>query len=451
MVDNHQVKGNNNDLPVTVVESYRSRIKMISNARPFSLNVISPARKLHAIEGRHASSMYTCSQCHPYVLNRPLLNCTTRCASVTYKVMRITAIHCTPVRVPRRTSFISSLGTQTHTEAAVVEIETTVSSGIGEISSIWGDQGLGESKTVNDKIAPLVVGHDATRITDINALMNANIPHAEPAKAAVEMALFDAVGRALDVPVFKLLGGQTRDSIPLSHSLSMGPPDVVAAQAGELVNVGYKTIKLKIGQDLDADLQTLAAVRERVGKAVTLRVDANMAWENVEQAVTNIHALQSFGIEMVEQPLGRLQLAKLCQVREQVDVPIMVDESLWTPQDAISCVRADAADVFNVYVSEAGGIQSAAKIFAIAEAAGIPCIIGSMPELGIGTAAQAHLAFAMTNIGFASDLNGATYQADDVIHERFEFRDGSLPCPNGPGLGISLNRAKLDKYRMKST
>ena len=202
--------------------------------------------------------------------------------------MRITAIHCTPVRIPRRKSFTSSLGTQTHTEAAVVEIETTITSGIGEISSIWGDRGLGESKIVNEKIAPLIVGHDATRITEINALMDANVPDAQPAKAAVDMALFDAVGRALGVPVFELLGGQTRKTVLLSHSLSMGLADEVADRAGELVDEGYKTIKLKIGQNLDADLRTLSAVRERVGNKITLRVDANMAWSNVERAVRNI-------------------------------------------------------------------------------------------------------------------------------------------------------------------
>ena len=96
-------------------------------------------------------------------------------------------------------------------------------------------------------------------------------------------------------------------------------------------------------------------------------------------------------------------------------------------------------------------IQSAAKIFAIAGAAEIPCIIGSMSELGIGTAAQAHLAFAMTNIGFASDVNGVTYHADDIINERLDIRDGQLHCPSGPGLGVSLDRAKLEKYRMDST
>ena len=130
-----------------------------------------------------------------------------------------------------------------------------------------------------------------------------------------------------------------------------------------------------------------------------------------------------------------------------MDTPIMADESVWTPADAMACIRAEAVDVFNVYVAEAGGIYPASQIFAIAESARLPCIIGSMPELGIGTAAQAHLAFAMRNLGYASDVNGFIYHADDIIHETFQINDGYLAPPPGPGLGVSLNRDKLEQYR----
>ena len=135
-------------------------------------------------------------------------------------------------------------------------------------------------------------------------------------------------------------------------------------------------------------------------------------------------------------------------MRDAVDVPVMADESVWTPADAMACVRADAVDVFNVYVSEAGGLGPAARIFAIAEAAGLTCIIGSMPELGIGTAAQAHLAFAMPAIGFASDVNGCVYHADDVVDHDLRIEGGFLYPPPGPGLGVRLDRERLVKYRI---
>ena len=139
----------------------------------------------------------------------------------------------------------------------------------------------------------------------------------------------------------------------------------------------------------------------------------------------------------------------LCFVREHVDVPIMADESVWTPDDALACIRARAVDVFNVYVSEAGGLGPAARIFAIADAARLPCIVGSMPELGIGTAAQAHLAFAMRNLGYASDVNGFIYQSDDIIVEKLRIEDGYLYPPVGPGLGVTLDPDKVEKYRIE--
>ncbi|MED5416791.1 MAG: enolase C-terminal domain-like protein, partial [Candidatus Latescibacterota bacterium] len=179
-----------------------------------------------------------------------------------------------------------------------------------------------------------------------------------------------------------------------------------------------------------------------------LRVDANMGWPNPKEAVRHIHDLEAFGIEMVEQPLHGSDLEGLRFVREHVEVPIMADESVWTPSDAMACVRAGAVDVFNVYVAEAGGIGPAARIFGIADAARLTCIIGSMPEFGIGTSAQAHLAFAMPNIGYGSDVNGFVYHQDDVVDHSLRIEDGHLLPPTGPGLGVQLDAERLARYRM---
>jgi len=363
--------------------------------------------------------------------------------------MRITSLRCTPVRVPRRQPFTSSLGIAAFSENAVVEVETEEGEiGIGEVSSIWGRRGVGESEVVNDILAPALVGKDPRQINRMTALMDAAKSEAEPAKAGVEMALWDLLGRSLGVPVYALLGGLVRERLALSHSLSMGPSHQVVAEAERLVQKGYRTLKIKVGQDADADFETVRLVRECVGDEVKIRIDANMGWGSIDEAMQNIQALESFNLELVEQPLGRADLKGLGEIRKRVKVPIMADESVWTTRDAIDCLANSAANVFNVYVSEAGGLGPAAGIFAIAEAAGLPCIIGSMPELGIGTAAHAHLAFAMRNIGFACDVNGVVYHADDVIRETLNIQDGWMLPPDGPGLGVTLDREKVDKYRV---
>lgn len=363
--------------------------------------------------------------------------------------MKITHVEATPIRVPRPQPFTSSLGRSQETENAIVEILTDEGiAGIGEVCSIWDRKGRGQAEDINDLLAEALTGRDPFRIAEIHALMNSLLHRSEPAKAGVDMALYDIVGKALNTPVFNLLGGRVHDRVLLSHSLSMGQPDQVAEQAASLAMQGYGTLKAKIGMDADADLATVEAIRSRVGNDVVLRVDANMGWRNAKEAVRNIKSLEPCRLELVEQPLHFSDLEGLRHIRDHVDTPIMADESVWTPADALACIKAGAVDVFNVYVAEAGGIYPAAQIFAIAEAARLPCIIGSMPELGIGTSAQAHLAFAMRNLGYASDVNGFVYHADDVIVETLQISDGHLLPPPGPGLGVSLDPDKVDRYRI---
>jgi L-alanine-DL-glutamate epimerase-like enolase superfamily enzyme len=345
---------------------------------------------------------------------------------------------------------MSSLGRNLASENAVVEIETDEGiTGVGEICSIWDRKGRGDAEDINDLLAEALTGRDPFKIADIHGTMDSLLHRSYPAKAGVDMALYDIVGKSLNTPVYNLLGGMVRDRVLLSHSLSMGEPEEIGDYAANLVKQGYKTIKAKIGMDAKSDEATVAAVRSKVGDDITIRVDANMGWKNPKEAVRNIKALEPYNLELVEQPLHYSDLEGLHHIREHVDTPIMADESVWTPSDAMACIKAAAVDIFNVYVSEAGGIFPASKIFAIAEAARIPCIIGSMPELGIGTSAQAHLAFAMKNLGYGSDVNGFVYHSDDVINEKFTIEDGHLLPPPGPGLGVTLNRDKIEEYRIK--
>ena len=363
--------------------------------------------------------------------------------------MKITRIETTPVSVPRPQAFISSLGRNLDSENAVVEIYTDDGLvGLGEVSSVWDRKGRGGCGDIDHLLGPALLGQDPFRIAHLTALMDQLLHRGYPAKAGVEMALYDLVGKALDTPVYNLLGGLNRDRVRLSHSLSMGEPEQIADQAAALAGEGYRTLKAKIGVDPEADQATVAAVRQRLGPDLTLRVDANMGWPSAKEAVRHIKALEPFDLELVEQPLHYSDLDGMRLIRQCVGVPIMADESVWTPTDAMTCIRAEAVDVFNVYVSEAGGLGPAARIFALAQAAHLPCIIGSMPELGIGTAAQAHLAFAVHDLGYASDVNGVVYHSDDIVPERLRIEQGYLYPPTGPGLGVSLDRDKVETYRI---
>ncbi|NNM47721.1 mandelate racemase/muconate lactonizing enzyme family protein [Knoellia koreensis] len=366
--------------------------------------------------------------------------------------MRILRVHAVPVRVPRARVSRSAFGVRDATEAGIVFVETDEGvTGFGEISLIWWRQGSGLCADVNRLLAPLLEGQDPARVAALMRRLREALPssHDAPAIAAVEMALYDVLGRSLGVPVHLLLGGAVRDSIELSISLHMADPAVMASEAAEWAERGFRTMKVKMGRDWATDLKALAAVRDGAGDEVTLRIDVNEGWTSVPLAVRRLREVADIGVDLVEQPLPANDLEGLAELRSRSDVPVAVDESVWGPEDALRVVKARAADTINLYVSEAGGLQRARQVAELAETAGLTYWIGSMPELGLGTAAIAHLAAALPGLSLASDACGFIYHAADVLTEPLAVADGRIRVPTGPGLGVELDRAAVEHFRIK--
>jgi muconate cycloisomerase len=221
----------------------------------------------------------------------------------------------------------------------------------------------------------------------------------------------------------------------------------MAAFAAERVRAGHRTIKVKIGNGHARDIAAVAAVRAAIGSDVKLRVDANMALPTAKDAIRLVASIDPYDIELVEQPLPPRALAAMAEVRRAISPPLMADESVRTPADAMDVIRHGAADIANVYVSEAGGLLAATKIFTLCEAAGLPCMIGSMPEFGIGTAAQIHLGVTMTNLGPDSDTCGSLYHAEDLLTEPLRIADGFAYPPERPGLGVEIDMSVLERWQ----
>jgi len=275
----------------------------------------------------------------------------------------------------------------------------------------------------------------------------ATLSDSELARAGLEMALFDLVGKELGQPVYNLLGGLVRESVPLSYSIPFGEPDEMAAFGAERTTQGFRTVKVKVGQDARRDIEAVRLVREAIGPDKRLRIDANMAWRTAKEAVPVIRAMEAYGPELVEQPLRPRELDGMAEIRRHVAVPIMADESVWGPRDAMEVVRRGAADAVNVYVSESGGLLAAARTFSLCELAAVPCLIGSMPEFGIGTAAQIHLGVAMPNLGYDSDACGVLYHEADLLRTPLRIEGGQAWPPAGPGLGVELDMATLERWQ----
>jgi L-alanine-DL-glutamate epimerase-like enolase superfamily enzyme len=371
--------------------------------------------------------------------------------------MKITSVRTIPVWCPRRRPYggvtVTALGPAAVSDYTIVFVDTDAGiTGLGEVDSVFKRRGKLLRHDLEQALIPAVVGEDPTRIAHLVQKMDRVLDDVEEAKAGIEMALWDILGKSLNVPVYKLLGGKVRDRIPLSYSIPFGTPEQMAAFAVERVKAGHRTIKVKVGsEDGPRDTAAVRTIREAIGPSIKLRVDGNMGWPNAKHAIRMILAMEAHDLELVEQPLSPHDLMGMAEVRRNIGIPLMADESIRNPRSAMDTIRAGAADIANVYVTEAGGLLNAMRIFAMCEAASIPCMIGSMPEFGIGTAAQIHLGVAMTNLGPDSDACGVLYHAEDLLKTPLRIENGYSYPPEGPGLGVEIDMNILERWRREPT
>jgi L-alanine-DL-glutamate epimerase-like enolase superfamily enzyme len=248
--------------------------------------------------------------------------------------LRITDIEAIPISVPSR-GFNSALGRFATYEYGIVIVRTDEGiEGYGEISTLWDGASGVQCAFVECAFRGALTGEDPLAINRCLKKMDTPFEGAWPARAAVEMALYDIAGKALNTPVHTLLGGRTRERIVLSRSLSMASPAEMATEARQVVEEGFTCVKVKVGRPGKDDTEAVAAVREAIGPDVLLRVDANMGWPRPKDAIRHIKAMEPYDIHSVEQPLPPIDIDALKLVRQSVDTPIMVDESVWGPRDA---------------------------------------------------------------------------------------------------------------------
>jgi L-alanine-DL-glutamate epimerase-like enolase superfamily enzyme len=366
--------------------------------------------------------------------------------------LTIASVEAIPVRAPRSKPMISAGGHAPLRESdfGIVRIRTSNGiEGLGEISMNGGRTGAIQCHDVQHLIGPALIGHDPTQVRAAVMLMDRLLDGSEPAKAGVEMALLDITGKVCGLPLHELLGGRVRERVALRWGLAFGPPADGVAEAAAYVAQGFRTIKIKIGRPgTGLDEAMVRAVREGLGDAVNIMVDANSGYPTAGLAVQELLRLEPYRLQLVEQPVSRRQLAGMAWVRDHLATPILADESMRHWSEAFDVAAAGAADVLAIYVCEAGGVLAAAKAAAIAEAAGLPVTLGSQCELGIGTAAMAHLAVCLPNLAFESDVTGHLRYPVDIINERLDYADGSVRPPDAPGLGVTLAEDVLEQWRM---
>ncbi len=364
--------------------------------------------------------------------------------------MRITAVHAEPIsgQVQRDLAIISSLGEHLRGQYVLVKVRDDAGrEGLGEasVTSVWsGETQAGTIALVQEVLAPLVIGADPFDTEWIGRRLD-RAAHANSfAKGAVEMALLDLQGQALGVPVYKLLGGKDAqaEGIRLKFVVGAVEPELAAQRARRMVERGWRAIKVKVGRHdhPQADVDRLRAVREAIGPGTWLSVDANGGY-SVDQAVWVAPRLEKLDVVLFEQPTRRGDHPAMAEVRRRSGIPIMADESVFTPQDALDVIRAGAADVFSIYPGKHGGIRPTQQIAKLAEAAGIPCTIGSNLERELATAAMAHVTVCTANIQcerFPGDLIGPLYYEQSLSRTPLRYQADRLWVPEEPGLGVKL-------------
>lgn len=362
--------------------------------------------------------------------------------------MKITEVRAFPVNIPLNPdlAIVSSIDARRSSNYAIVHIRTDAGvTGLGEAAATprWsGETQAGAVAAVNDILGPLLIGRDPQQVTLLLEEMDRALLGNPFSKAAVEMALLDISGKTLGVPVHALIGGAVRSpAILLRFSIGAFAPSGAARVAEWAVTMGLRAVKIKVGMDVARDLERVAAVRKTLGEGFPIGVDANGAWSE-NHAVSALPALERLGVNVIEQPLRRGDFRGSARLRQKTCIPIMLDESVFTTQDAVEAVRSDSCDIISIYPGKNGGIWRSREIAQIAAAAGIECTIGSNLEWAIGSAAMLHLAVSVPNLSTAvnHDIIGPLYHTKSFGGE-ISIKDGCAELPNGVGLGVNIQDA----------
>ena len=352
---------------------------------------------------------------------------------------------------------------------AVVRLETDdgiVGWGESPAGETWGGSDMryyGETPEtvchmVNEHLFPAIKGLDPVHISTLHNRMDKVVKGNPYAKAALDIAIYDIMGKALDRPACDLLGGDFRDGIEVAHSLGIMPVDQCIEESKIAVDEGVLTIKCKTGLDANRDVELVRRLREEVSETVKIRVDGNEGYSSVSEAARVTKAQEEYGIMFCEQPL--MGARDLARVANRIDSPIMADESAWTMHDIIELDSLSAAQYISCYVTKPGGLYRAKQQADLAGALHMSVDIGGSIELGIGNAANLHLGAALANASLPSvcpvtkpkgckgpEIAGI-YYLDDVVTQAFDFVDGRVLRPKGAGLGIEVDIQKIKDYSL---
>lgn len=369
--------------------------------------------------------------------------------------MRIKAIRAYALNAPMRVPYITALVDKREATSVVTVIETNEGIiGFGQsatsapVYSPFEEYQDTIMRVVETSIAPILIGADPYDLEWIHDKMGRVARGHLYAHATIDLACHDIIGKAAGRPVFKMIGGAARERIAIcAPHLGILPSEELALQAAGYIGDGHRFVNLRVGADLAKDIANITAVRKAVGDDVAIAVDfsqsLHMLGFRADTAIVHVRALEKAGASAFEQPVADWDVEGLARITAAIDSPIIADESVRTPQDAIRIVDRRAADAVKIKLMKVGGFHPARKIAAILQSAGIPITVGNGLAGGIQNAAEAHFAFSIPNLKLPGEMNGFLRLTEDALDAEFRVEGADLLAPTKPGLGVEVDMAKL--------
>jgi len=363
-----------------------------------------------------------------------------------------------PVRIPFNSSFTIATSHSPTRESVDVLIVRVHSSegvvGVGETQA-WRRQGSSEvlenlAHLVTSLFEPALVGRSPFDVASIMSDLNAIAYNSLYAQAAVGDALYDLMGKLLDKPVHELIGGRSRDRIPVGFVASiMSSRDAMIDQIQAAYEKGYRHIRVKIGLDAEHDLENIRHLREHFGNKIVLRADANGGM-SYETALPLLRKLEKYALEYVEQPVPGWDLEGMADLARNTGVVLSADESLTTDHSLIEIIRRRAAAMIQTKTGKNGGIHYTRQLWTIAHAGGIGIFPGNHPGTSIHTLSVAHLCAAWPHPLITGDFQQFSVEeiTQDVVKYPVKVKDGYIEVPMAPGLGLELDEDRLRHLRI---
>ncbi|MEW9500789.1 mandelate racemase/muconate lactonizing enzyme family protein [Jeotgalibacillus marinus] len=354
------------------------------------------------------------------------------------------------IHLPLKEPFVISYATFHHMPSIIVQLKTDDGLvGYGEAvpdEHVTGESFLASYELLKHQLLPAIMNQSPFNIEAIHARLDDSIRQNPSIKAAIDIACYDLMGKAIGQPIYNLIGGKAHDRQTYPKVISIGTPDEMVDACKKALHAGYEELKIKVSGDVKVDIIRLQAIREAVTSNVPIRIDVNQGWRTYDQAKRALAKLEQLELDWVEQPLDPSYFNEMSELRKQTSTPLMLDESIHNAQDLQRAITTRSADKINIKLMKCGGIYPAIHLAKTAEAAGLTCQIGSMVESSIGSAAGYHVALSKRNIT-GTELTGPLLFSKDIGDLLYDIPTVSLS--GEPGLGITVNHAILEDLSVK--